>query len=212
VVRIHDQHYLGRHHAIPVTPSRRPGYGRPHPELGPLLAGLTPAATERIVWGGDIPLSVAAYLTSEPPPEELVTSVRCVVRVADRIIACETPDGWHIWPGGRRRPGESYQQTVRREVLEETGWLLHAADPRRLGFLHLRLIRAQAADYPWPHPDFLQLVYTATASTHADPGSDWVDVEGWEQGHRLLTRAELRFMELSPAQWAFLDAACPADR
>lgn len=197
--------------------SRRPGYGIRHPELLALLAGLTPAAEDRVIWTGTLVLDVAAYPSPVPLPlpTALVTSVRCVVRVGGRIVVCDTPDGAHIWPGGRREPGEAYRATARREVYEETGWLIHEHELRELGFLHYRLVETPPNDHPYPHPDFLQVVYTAAAYDHADTRpADWVDLEGWERRHRLLTPAELYAEGLPPAQRAFLDlvAAGEPDR
>lgn len=186
------------------------------PELLALLDRLTPTARHRLVWPDGIHLEVAAYPTSTGLPadlvERLVTSVRCIVVVDDqivdnRIVVCRAPDEQHIWPGGRHEPGETYQQTAQREVHEETGWQIDVDRLRLLGFLHFRHLRPLPADYPFQNPDFLQLVCTAPASRHAGGRpADWVDTEGWEQGHRLLTRRELADVPLSPVQRAFLSA------
>lgn len=77
-----------------------------------------------MIWPGDIPVQVSAYPTLSTLPDELITSIRCIVRVDRRIVVCHAPDEQHIWPGGRREPGETYQQTAQREVHEETGWLI----------------------------------------------------------------------------------------
>jgi ADP-ribose pyrophosphatase YjhB (NUDIX family) len=44
------------------------------------------------------------------------------------------PGSVHILPGGRRRGGESLEQTLRRELLEETGWTIN--QPQLLGVRH----------------------------------------------------------------------------
>ena len=182
-----------------------PGYGIRHPDLLTLLTRLTPAAQQRIIWPGDIPLQVSAYPTPTALPDELITSIRCIVRVDHRIVVCHAPDEQHIWPGGRRETGETYQQTARREVHEETGWLIDPGDLRPLGFLHFYLIQPPPADHPYPHPDFLQLVYTAPARRHADPhATTWADLAGWEQRHQLLTPSELAAAPLTDVQRAFL--------
>ncbi|HET8661502.1 MAG TPA: NUDIX hydrolase [Micromonosporaceae bacterium] len=130
--------------------------------------------------------------------------MRCIVRVGGRVVACESPDTWHVWPGGRRLPGEAYETTACREVYEETGWLVDEADLRLLGFLHLRYAAPQPADHPYPHPDFLQLVYTARATRREGSGSEWTDHDGWERNHRLCTVADLHALGLSAVQHAFL--------
>ena len=133
----------------------RPGYGIPDPRLMALLESLSPAASDRVTWPGDIELDVSAYLSAVTLPRRLVTSVRCIVRVVDRIVLVRAPDTLKIWPGGRRQPGESYRATACREVHEETGWQIRQRDCRRLGFLSYRLLAPQPADHPFPHPDFL---------------------------------------------------------
>ena len=189
-------------HSDPVP---RPGYGIRHPDLVAVLARLTPAARQRIVWPGGIPLRIAAYLTPTELPDDLISSIRCVVRVDRRVVVCQAPDEQHIWPGGRREPGETYQQTAQREVHEETGWVIDPGDLQPLGFLHFQLMKPQPADHPYPHPDFLQLVYTAPARRHAaQRPTEWTDLDGWEQSHRLLTPSELDTVSLAAVQRAFL--------
>lgn len=63
-----------------------------HPDLVALLASLRPAVTERITWPGDVAVEVAAYPVSTPVPPDLVTSVRCIVRVGERIVVCRSPE------------------------------------------------------------------------------------------------------------------------
>jgi 8-oxo-dGTP pyrophosphatase MutT (NUDIX family) len=185
----------------------RPGFGSSRPEVIRLLATLTPAATEQVRWPGCV-LDVAVYLTPEAPPPELVTSVRCIVQVDDRVVVCETPNDTHVLPGGRREPGETFEATARREVHEETGWLIDESDLRLIGFLHFRHTDVPPDDQPHRHPDFLQAVYTAPARAHDDERpADWADVEGWERGHRLLSASELDRIELPAVQRVFLRAA-----
>jgi 8-oxo-dGTP pyrophosphatase MutT (NUDIX family) len=116
-----------------------------------------PVAEEDVVWG-DLPIHAAYYVTSEPPPEELVTSVRAVVLCGERVLVSRNRDAvLHALPGGRREAGESFEETLRREVLEETGYAIDR--PRRLGVAHLRHLAPKPAGYRFPHPDFLWAVY-----------------------------------------------------
>lgn len=185
---------------------RRPGYGVRHPDLAALLTSLRPAAVERVVWPGNTVVDVAAYPTPTALPAELVVSVRCIVRVGGCIVVCRAPDTQHVWPGGRRLPGETFERTACREVHEETGWLLDEPDLRLLGFLHFRYADIQPDDHPYPHPDFLQLVYAAQARNRDGAmGADWVDIDGWEQGHRLCCESELDGIELPAVQRAFVN-------
>jgi ADP-ribose pyrophosphatase YjhB (NUDIX family) len=195
----------------PGRAQRKPGYGLRHPDLVMLLAPpLRPAVTERIVWPGNIVVDVAAYPVPTPLPPDLVTSVRCIVRVGQCIVVCQSPDMLHVWPGGRRLPGETYEMTARREVHEETGWLIDEADLTLLGFLHFRYVAPQPDDHPYPHPDFLQVVYTGRANSRDGRATDWIDLDGWEQGHRLLALSELGSIELSAVQRAFVNVLANA--
>jgi ADP-ribose pyrophosphatase YjhB (NUDIX family) len=182
----------------------RPGYGTPHPELTALLAALTPAAESDFTWASGITVHAAAYPGAAARPAELVTSIRCIVQVGDRIILCHAPDEDHIWPGGRREPGETHAQTACREVHEETGWLIDPDALRPLGFLHFRQRETAPADHPYPHPDFLQVVYTTRTDRHAGESGAWTDLAGWERTHDLVTRAELETASISAVQRAFL--------
>jgi 8-oxo-dGTP pyrophosphatase MutT (NUDIX family) len=195
----------------PASTKPRPGYGMPHPDVLAVLRSATPLATARIVWPGGLLLDLAAYHPLLPLPSEFVTSVRCLVQVDDQVIVCEAPDGPHIWPGGRRMAGESYEATARREVYEETGRRIEERLLEPLGFLHYRFVDDPPHNHPYPHPDFLQIVYTTRIDggdiDDSDPagGTGWVDVEGWEQGHHLHPLSELDDLQVSAPQRAFLD-------
>lgn len=171
----------------------RPGYGIRHPALAPLLEERTPSAMVEFSWlDGTLPLRASSYTEVADLPDELVSSVRCLVVVGDQIVVCDTPDGCHPWPGGRRESGESYAETVCREVREETGWLLDPSSVMPVGWIHLEHLKAQPEDYPYLHPDFLQLVCIGRATAREDDADGWVDTEGWEQASRLVSLDEAR--------------------
>ncbi len=172
----------------------RPGFGEPHPQLATLLRDRRPLATQRTAWAnGTLPLEIRAYAGAAELPDELVTSVRCIVGVGDCVLVCTNEGGAHPWPGGRRESGESCADTAIREVHEETGWWLEPEELRLLGWLHLHHLAAPPADYPYPHPDFVQLVYAANAKRHdGDPHAAWTDVAGYERSSMLVRIEEAR--------------------
>lgn len=167
----------------------RPGWGIRHPDLVELLAITEPAAVMDETWGSGQPIRLAAYTEPADLPEEVTTSVRCIVRVGERIVVCTNRDGFsHVWPGGRREPGETPAETACREVMEETGWTVDPASLELLGWLHMENLQGQPADHPFPHPDFLQYVYTATAAEGPDGRDpDWSDTDGYEVSSCLMS-------------------------
>lgn len=69
-------------------------------------------------------------------PPELLSSARAIVFKGSRVVVVRDSHGErHIEPGGGIEPGETVEQTVRREVAEECGWTVDALKP--LGFRYL---------------------------------------------------------------------------
>lgn len=171
-----------------------------HPGIAAAVrAAGAPAAVRETVWAhGTMPLRVSGYLTAPDLPLELVTSVRGIVHVrgddgVERVVFCENADGRHPWPGGRRIEGESFADTVLREVHEETGWRVDAGSLRPLGWLHLLHLGPEPAANQGPYPEFVQLIFTATASSRDVPlDADWDDADGYELRSSLQTLADAR--------------------
>lgn len=95
-------------------------------------------------------------------------------------------------------------QTVAREVYEETGFQLEPASLQLLGFLHGAHRVPPAPDYPYPHPDFLQLVFCGRASHRGR--HDWKDLDGHVLRSWLETPARARELALDPVARPFLIA------
>ena len=171
------------------------------------LAGLTPMSTWRVVWP-PAAMSLAAYLGSVTLPDDLVTSVRCLVFVRGQVVVCETPNDTHIMPGGRRESAETFEQTACREVHEETGWLLEPSALRPLGFLHFHVLDVLRPEV-MPHVDFLQVVFTAEAREHATPdnAASWVDSAGWEERSWLADPTAVADLPILAAEHRFLEVA-----
>lgn len=182
----------------------RPGFGSPHPDLAALLLGREPVGVERTTWSvGELELAV--YPGEARLPEVLVSSVRCIVTVGEQVLVCHSELGeTFVWPGGRREPGETWEQTAVREVQEETGWEVDPGSLRTLGFLHFRHLTPAPEGHPFPHPDFLQVVLTGTAS---GAPVDWVDVEGFVLRSELMDLEDLARIPLGACERWFLEQA-----
>jgi 8-oxo-dGTP pyrophosphatase MutT (NUDIX family) len=173
------------------------------PEAQAFLASHSPFDEERAVWGdGTMPLAIASYLGTRLPPLELVTSVRCIVRQGIAIVVLRNRDSVHIMPGGRREPGEPLEGTVRREVLEESGWTI--ANLRLLGLRHLRHLAPKPAGYRFPYPDFFWVIYAAEAAAFI-PGARLAD--DYESEVQFKSFDEVRSLGLTSAELVYLGAA-----
>lgn len=181
----------------------RPGFGARHPEFGSLLAELTPAASTETIWGS-LRLRVSAYLSDRRVPDELVSSVRCIVECDGRLVVTESPDDVNVWPGGRRETGETMRQTALREVHEETGFRVEADSLRLLGFLHFEHLAPVPLDYRYPHPDFVHLILNGRAPDRAV--EDWKDVDGYVLRSWLEPVADVENLPLDPVALPFIDA------
>jgi 8-oxo-dGTP pyrophosphatase MutT (NUDIX family) len=164
-----------------------------------LAHGRAVAARDESWWDGQLPLRVQAFTGACAVPDELITSVRCIVVTDGGVVRCTNRDGSHLWPGGRREPGESFAETAMREVLEETGWRLDPHSLVALGWLHFEYLSERPADWPFPHPDFVQLLYTARAGDRdaAPDDGEWSDTDGWEESSDVVSWPELVADELT---------------
>ena len=170
-----------------------------------MFAALAPQADEQIMWP-PLQLRVRAYLASELPPLDLVTSVRAIVRRDSQLMLVRDPISTHILPGGRREPGETLEQTLAREVLEETGWTIR--DARLLGVLHFYHLTPRPAEYRYPYPNFLHIVYTATAVEYDESQRE---VDGYELSADFRPLADVLGQPISRGEQALLQTMIARD-
>ncbi|MCP4426881.1 MAG: NUDIX hydrolase [Chloroflexi bacterium] len=170
-------------------------------DLAAYLAPLTVLAEETAVWGnGRLPLQITYYQTNQYPPLAYVASARAVLFHEGRVMVVrDRQDSYHVVPGGRREDGETILQTLQREMLEETGWTV--AQPKLMASVHFRHLSPKLDDYPYPHPDFLHLVFIAQASEYKPEAITEGEYE-LETGFRSIAEAES--LPLSVSQRALL--------
>jgi 8-oxo-dGTP diphosphatase len=105
------------------------------------------------------PNECQTVLSSHLPSQELVTTALMLAFAGDRLLMTNLRSrGWDI-PGGHVEPGEHPEETVRREVHEETGAMLGSL--HLLGYQRLRLLGPQPVAYDYPYPDCYQVFYWA---------------------------------------------------
>jgi len=104
-------------------------------------------------------LRVRGYVAAVPVPEAIVSGVRAVVFKGSRVVVLTESDGTrHVMPGGRRKPGEGLDATLRRELLEECGW--HVGELTPFAFLHFQ---HPGPERPADWSDFVNLIYLCDA-------------------------------------------------
>jgi ADP-ribose pyrophosphatase YjhB (NUDIX family) len=170
-------------------------------DISQIVAPLALQADEQTEWP-PLRLRVRTYLTATLPPLDLVTSVRALVRQGDQILVVRDPVSVHILPGGRREPGETLVQTLEREMREETGWTIRHA--RLLGLAHFQHLTPKPEDYRYPYPDFLHLVYVATADRY---DAAQREVDGYELEAGFQPIAAVSALPISQGERALLQAA-----
>ena len=173
-------------------------------DLAGFLSPLTAFAEETRIWGPLGTMRIAGYLTGGPPPRRYVTSARAVVIDGDRVLLVQDPEEKHIIPGGRLESGETPEDALRREVIEETGWGL--ASFKLIGILHFTNIDPQPEGQK-TQPDFLQVVYAGIPGKYHP---ELKEAGGYELGSEFVSIDQVRQMPLGTGQQTLLETAIRA--
>ncbi len=169
--------------------------------LSIFLVRYQPQTEEVVIWD-QLRLRVITYLCDELPPSEKITSVRALVCNGEQVLVVRDPESIHILPGGRCEPGETLEQTLHREVLEETGWQIDRL--HLLGLKHFHHLTPKPNNYLYPYPDFVQIIYCALPIRYL---ANARQIDGYELEATLTPLAELDSQHLSANERMFLSAA-----
>ena len=173
-------------------------------ELCDYLAGGTKLLEVPITWGkGTMPMQLTYYLAGTLPPAPFISSARALVFRGDSVLVVkEANDHLYILPGGRVEKGDSPMETLTREILEETGWMVDGV--KLLGLMHFRHLGDKPVGYRYPYPDFVWPVYVVEAvefTPEALQPDDYVS----ESGFRPVK--EVRKLPLDEGELMFLESA-----
>lgn len=156
-------------------------------------------------------LRVRLSLSETPPPAVVSSSILAIVfnhegRVLYLYPMEKTGSIAQLLIGGRPQAGESPQETVVREVSEETGWRVRPG--RMIGFRHFHHLEPFSPQSDRPYPDFIQPIHVARAESLVEklvvPGdhlpAEFMAYERVEKlidpGHWPLLRASRRALDL----------------
>jgi 8-oxo-dGTP pyrophosphatase MutT (NUDIX family) len=130
-----------------------------HIEIRRFLAQRQPFGGWRDEWVGVL-LECNAYLADDLPAPACIGSVRALVlRDHDVLLVHSSPPMLII--GGRCENGEAVEETLLREVAEESGWVVKPIAV--IGFIHVRHIDDQRPDWGRPAPDFIDPLFAVEA-------------------------------------------------
>ncbi len=173
-------------------------------DLAEFLSPLKAFEEETQFWESFGTVRIDCYLTEETPPTRHVTSARAVVIDDDRVLLVQDRDGVHIIPGGKLEPGETPEEAMRRELIEETGWSLVFCAP--IGVLHFTHVRP-TDEGQTIQPDFLQVVYAAIPGRYH---LELMEKDGYEIGSEFVSIDQVRQMSLGTGQETYIEIAIRA--
>jgi len=108
-----------------------------------------------VLWGWG-PIRAEFKKLDTEPPIALIANVNLVPRVGNTWVLLRHSNGAWDLPGGTLEPGETYMDTLRRELLEEAGGELHSF--QILGAWHCTSLAEKPYRVHLPFPEFYRLV------------------------------------------------------
>ena len=170
--------------------------------LTEFLTAATSLCEGKTVWG-TMPLQLTYYLSKREPPLEYVSSVRAIVFREDSALVITQENGEvYILPGGRVEKGEKALETLKREILEETGWALFKT--KLLGGMHFHHLGLKPEGYAYPYPVFLWPIYIAEAK---DFTAEAIIHDDWVSESHFLPIDEVRKLTIRQGELLLLETA-----
>ena len=130
------------------------------------LEGKTAVSSQTPIWqwhNHPLELHQQLYLGHTLPPDALSSSVRAILlRENEVMVIRDHQNEPYLIPGGRREPGETILETLRRELLEETGWSVR--ETAVIATYHFQHLAPKPPAYQYPYPHFFWPIFVA----HAD--------------------------------------------
>lgn len=167
---------------------------------------ITEFSSEELAQWGEITLCVRGSDSLVLPPPPAVSSVRGILLRSSKVMVIADPGRRHVLPGGPCEPGESYEATLRRETLEETGF--EVANLQRIGVLHFEHRTPDPGGWASQHyPHFFQLIYACRAGEYVPSRRQ---VGGYESSANFCEWSEVSGMGLMSSERFFLPRAVHA--
>lgn len=104
-------------------------------------------------WG---PICAQFKQLNSEPPKNLIANVNLVPRAGPNWVILKHQNGSWDFPGGTLEPGETYKETLQRELLEEAGAVLCSF--QILGAWHCVSMAEKPYRPHMPFPEFYRLV------------------------------------------------------